>query len=280
MIKSVKDNIVRLFDTREADLPETPLGDPRLTQELLPAPSLAPAVDLTGKPRVVMTFGAGRSGKSTLLRWVVERAIDRDGETGTGAVLATVDTMRPTLQRFFPGAIVPKQPDGLERLVSRLIELKRTAAIDFGADASLVPLLNQVPDLQQMMQDHGVEPVALYLLTPRSSDLTVLMAMEAAKFQPMATGLILNMGTIVGQDPEAEFGQLRRHSVYKAAVDRGAVEVWMPKLHRAKEVEDRGISFRKALAADSGLGLFDRSRVSGWMAAMDQAFAPVASWLL
>jgi hypothetical protein len=278
VIKTVKDNIVRLFDTREAELPETPLADPRLTQEALPAPSLASAVDLSGKPRVVMTFGAGRSGKSTLLRWVVERAIERDGETG--AVLATVDAARPTLQRFFPSAIIPKQPDGLERLISRLIELKRTAAIDFGADASLVPLLAQVPDMQQMMLDHGVEPVALYLLSPRSSDLTVLMAMEAAKFRPTATALILNMGTIVGQDPEAEFGQLRRHSVYKAAVERGAVEIWMPRLYAAKAVEDRGIAFRKAVAADGGLGLFDRSRVAGWLTAMDQACAPIASWLL
>ena len=278
MIKSVKDNIVRLFDTREAELPETPLGDPRLTQDALPAVSLASAVDLTGKPRVVMTFGAGRSGKSTLLRWVVERALDRDGETG--AVLATADTLRPTLQRFFPGAIVPKQPDGLERLISRLVELKRTAAIDFGADASLVPLLTQVPDLQQMMLDHGVEPVALYLLSPRSADLTVLMAMEAARFQPTATALILNMGTMVGQDPEAEFGQLRRHSVYKAAIERGAVEIWLPRLFAAKAVEDRGIRFRQAVAADSGMSLFDRSRVASWLNAMDAACAPIASWLL
>jgi hypothetical protein len=278
MIKSVKDNIIRLFDARDDDLPETPLSAPRLTQEALPAPSLASAVDLSGKPRVVMTFGAGRSGKSTFLRWTVERAIDRDGETG--AVLATVDALRPTLQRFFPSAIVPKQPDGLERLISRLIELKRTAAIDFGADASLVPLLTQVPNMHQMMLDHGVEPVVLYLLSPRSADLTVLMAMEAARFQPTATALILNMGTMVGQDPEGEFGQLRRHSVYKAAVERGAVEIWMPRLFAAKAVEDRGIAFRKAVGADGGLGLFDRSRVANWLTAMDLACAPIASWLL
>jgi hypothetical protein len=278
VIKTVKDNIVRLFDTREAELPETPLGDPRLTQEVLPAPSLASAVDLSGKPRVVMTFGAGRSGKSTLLRWVVERAIDRDGETGV--VLASMDTARPTLQQFFPGAIVPRQADGLERLISRLIELKRTAAIDFGADASLVPLLNQVPDLHRMMLDHGVEPVVLYLLSPRSADLTVLMAMEAAGFRPEATALILNTGTMVGEDPEGEFGQLRRHSVYRAAIERGAVEIWMPRLFAARAVEDRRISFRKAVAPEAGLGLFERSKVAKWLGAMDLAFAPIASWLL
>jgi hypothetical protein len=278
MIKSVKDNIVRLFDTSDAELPETPLNAPGLTQQALPAPLLSAAVDLAGKPRVVMTFGAGRSGKSTLLRWVVERAIDRDGETGV--VLASMDMARPTLQQFFPGAIVPKQADGLERLISRLLELKRTAAIDFGADASLVPLLNQVPDLHRMMLDQGVEPVVLYLLSPRSADLTVLMAMEAAGFRPEATALIVNTGTMVGEDPEGEFGQLRRHSVYRAAIERGAVEIWMPRLFAARAVEDRRISFRKAVAPEAGLGLFERSKVAKWLGAMDLAFAPIASWLL
>jgi hypothetical protein len=48
--------------------------------------------------------------------------------------------------------------------------------------------------LQQMMESAGIEPVALYPLTPRSSDLTPLAVMEQAGFKPRATALILNEG--------------------------------------------------------------------------------------
>ena len=58
----------------------------------------------------------------------------------------------------------------------------------------------------------------------------------------------------------------------------------MPRLHAAKAVEDRRIGFRPAMNGEApeqgyGLGPFDRSRVRHWLAAMEDAFAPIASWL-
>jgi hypothetical protein len=52
----------------------------------------------------------------------------------------------------------------------------------------------------------------------------------------------------------------------------------------AKAVEDRRIGFRPAMNGEApergyGLGPFDRNRVWHWLAAMDDAFAPIASWL-
>jgi hypothetical protein len=135
------------------------------------------------------------------------------------------------------------------------------------------------------MEGAGVEPVALYPLTPRSSDLTPIAAMAQAGFRPKAAALILNEGrTDSTRAPLQEFGQIRRHSVYKSAIAQGAVEVWMPRLYAAKAIEDRRISFRQAVNGempDSGLGLgpFDRSRTRHWLAAMEEAFTPIASWL-
>lgn len=279
--KTVKDNIVQLFSESDEVLPETPLMiAPAAPWDPVSATGLT-AVDLTGKPRIIMTFGAGRSGKSTLLRWCVERA--QRTRSDEGLVLATADARRPTLKRFFPGAMMPGTPDGamawLEKLLSKLVETRKTAAIDFGADMSLVPLLAQLPNLHQVISDAGVEAVALYLLTPRSGDLTVLDGMEKVGFRPVATALILNMGTMMQADAEAEFAQIRRHSAYKAAIERGAVEIWMPRLWAARAVEDRGISFHVATEAESGIALFDRSRVFHWLNQMDQAFAPIGSWL-
>lgn len=285
MPKNLKDNIYQLFDNHEADLPEAQLEVPRLSQDGQTPPSLASGVDLSGKPKVLMVMGAGRSGKSTLLRWVVERALGSGNDPAP--VLATLDTLRPTLRHFFPGAMVVDKGRGLERLLGKLIDLKRSAAIDFGADQTLAPLLAQLPDLQIMMQAGGIEPVALYTLTPRPSDLTVLLSMEQAGFRPAATALVLNMGTMATTDSDAEFAQIRRHSVYQAAVERGAVEVWMPKLWAAEAVEGRRLGFRQAMAWAGGGGelpmpgmsVFDRSRVQHWLESMDRSFTPIASWL-
>jgi hypothetical protein len=273
------DNIIRLFEEREPDLPEMAIEVPRLSQDPGLPRSLDSAVDLTGKPRIIMTFGAGRSGKSTLLRWVVERS-QRAGVSDL--VLGSVDLRRPTLKQFFPGTMVPGSVSStgswLDRLLTRLIEGKMTAAIDFGADESILPLLGEMPDLQQIMADAGVEPVVLYMLTPRVSDLSTLLGMERSGFQPPATAMVLNMGTLMTDNPSKEFDRLRQHSSYKAVIERGAVEAWMPKLVTAKAIEDRCIGFWPAVNEKS-LSLLDRSRTARWLEVMEVAFAPIRSWL-
>jgi len=46
----------------------------------------------------------------------------------------------------------------------------------------------------KMMQDAGVEPVAIYPLSSSISDLSPLTTLEAAGFKPRATLIILNEG--------------------------------------------------------------------------------------
>jgi hypothetical protein len=174
----------------------------------------------------------------------------------------------------------------LEQLLTMIMETGKSVALDFGGgDTTLARLLAEVPDLQQMMEGAGVEPVALYPLTPRSSDLTPIAAMAQAGFRPKAAALILNEGRADStRAPLQEFGQIRRHSVYKSAIAQGAVEIWMPRLYAAKAIEDRRLGFRQAVNGEMptgglGLGPFDRSRTRHWLAAMEEAFAPIASWL-
>jgi hypothetical protein len=236
-----------------------------------------------------MAIGLGATGKTTLLRWLCERALERNDDD---LALATVDPVNRELGHYFPAAMAPptQEPaqvtEWLERLLTMIMETGKSVALDFGGgDTTLARLLMEVPDLQQMMEGAGVEPVALYPLSPRSSDLTPLAAMAQAGFLPKATALILNEGRADStRAPLQEFGQIRRHSVYKSAIAQGAVEVWMPRLYAAKAIEDRRIGFRQAANGempDGGLGLgpFDRSRTRHWLAAMEEAFAPIASWL-
>ena len=58
-------------------------------------------------------------------------------------------------------------------------------------------------------------------------DLVPLAETEAAGFQPAATALVCNERL----DPRDKFGPVIRHSVFRAALDRGAVPLWMPYLN-------------------------------------------------
>lgn len=278
MAKSTRDNIVALFEHPKTVLPDLPLdGPPAATKGTRSKESREDIVDLAGKPKAVMAFGAGQTGKSTLLRWVGEQC------AGRGVVLVTADAQRPTLARYFDDVSKPTSAQSvlgfIERVVTRAMRPPlMTVAIDFGADLTLSSLLLQVPSLHTLMDEAGVSPVAIYTLTPRVEDLTVLKTHEDAGFKPRATALVLNAGRMAGEDPEFEFSQIRRHAVYREAMERGAVEVWMPKLWAAKAVEDRRLQFRAAVASPD-LYIFDRSRVHHWLEQMDEAFAPIATWL-
>jgi hypothetical protein len=269
------------------DLDETPLAMLRQTSDQANAAgSASSSLDLTGQHKLVMTFGPGRSGKTLLLRWAVERAHQR--LDAAPVTVVTADAARPALKMYFSDVLAPGSQDGapafVARLLDRLEKSPRTVVMDFGADMTLLPLLKQIPDLDQTLVKAGVTPVALYLLTPRVIDLTVLDAMEQAGFKPQATALVLNLGSLdEGRDPTTEFAQLRRNSVYRAAIARGAVEIWMPRHFSAKAIEDRRMSLFRAAdnegGAATGLGIFDRSRAWHWLPAMETAFAPIASWL-
>jgi hypothetical protein len=141
--------------------------------------------------------------------------------------------------------------------------------------------------MAQVMIENGVHPVAVYPLSPRISDLAPLAALEAAGFQPQATLIILNEGRADPTVPrEHSFRTIMRHSVYRAAIDRGAFPVWMPRLYVAKDVEDRRLTFQQARDGIvpegrkvTPLGVFDRSSIHRWLQQMSVAFAPVMSWL-
>jgi hypothetical protein len=285
-----KDNVARMLEdpiglTDDAGaLPPPKLSAARSAPRPELRAAAAAAVDLSGRPKVVMTIGTGGTGKTTLLRWICEKAFERDD--ATQLMLATVDPVNRELGQYFVDTVSPQTADPaawLERLLAKIVETRWNAAIDFGGgDTSLPKLVTEVPDLLTVMEEAAIAPVAIYLLSPRVDDLTPLSEMQAAGFQPQATALVLNEGRVdTSREPAREFALLRRHPVYRAAIERGATEIWMPRLYAAQQIEARRIAYRQAAdgAGTPPLGVFDRSRVHRWLAAMDTAFAPIASWM-
>lgn len=253
---------------------------------------VAAAVDLSGRAKAWFAIGPGRSGKTTLLRYLAEVILD----DGREAVFAALDPQNRSLKGFLGGVQEPPTNDAaavakwLERLLRHLMAHRQSALLDLGGgDTSLGRLLADVPDLAEAMEEAGVSPVAVYTLGPRVDDLASLASFEARGFRPRAVAILLNEGLADPTLPrEDAFARVLRHSAFRAAVARGAVPLWMPRLEPAvaAEVEAKRLHFSDARDGQSPegrqvapLGPFDRSRVRKWLEAMEAELAPIRSWL-
>ena len=170
---------------------------------------------------------------------LAEKAVEQEANV----VFAAVDPENRELADYFAGVQQPPSYDPVavakwvEQFLSWVMKNQRSAVIDFGGgDTSLTRLITEVPDIVEMMQGAGVHPVALYLLSPRLGDLSALGTLEAAGFRPKATAIIRNEGVADPTLPrERAFARTMRHPAYEAALACGAVPLWMPRLHAAKE---------------------------------------------
>ena len=256
------------------------------------AVAVGSAADLSGKPKVWFAIGPGRSGKTMLLRWAAEMTANQGGS----AIVAAADPQNRSLKNYLEGVAEPPTNDAvatsrwLEALLRHVMDEKASAMVDLGGgDTALHKLLAMVPDLAESLEGAGVAPVAIYTLGPRVDDLAALASFEALGFQPAATVLVRNEGLADATTDRAEaFARILRHSAYRGAVERGAVEVWMPRLDPAvvQELEAKRLSFmqaRDAIQPESRqvapLGPFDRSRIRRWLLSMDAEFSPIKSWL-
>jgi hypothetical protein len=274
----------------EKEVPVGPAARPR--DDAAAALPTTSAVDLGDGPKALFVMGPGRSGKTTLLRYILEEA--RSGQSAP--IAAALDPQNRSLASFVNDVAQPDttDPTGVARWAEELLGFvmaeKQSALLDMGGgDLSMGKLLEDVPDLAASLEEAGVHPVALYTLSPRVDDLGVLAGYEAQGFQPRATALILNAGLADPTVPREEaFARVLRHSAFRAAVERGAVPIWMPRLDAgvAAEIEGKRLRFGQArdgqAPADQPgaiLGPFDRSRMRKWMADMATALAPIRSWI-
>lgn len=287
----IAENVVPLFDDADA-VEEFPVG-----HKLRPAPKslVLPAnvLDLSNRLKLVAAFGLGGCGKTTLLRYVTERMLERGGE----AKVAAIDPEGRSMGTYFPGGVYEPESHDPERVATWLrafidaLEREKASGIldTGGGDTAFGRVLLEMPDLVGNLHDAGIECVALFAFSPRIESLSALATLSDAGFNPAATALICNEGCVEGSiDPDQAFASVRRHSVYRAALDRGAVELRMPKLlpDLAMRIEKRKLQFRHVrdgVVPDGRkavpFGFSDRSSLRSWLLRMDAAMAPIASWL-
>ena len=263
------------FTPKRPVLPSQPL--PRPQAAAAPVSSNATAIDLSGKLKCLFFIGRGRIGKTTAIRVIAETMAERGGE----AVVAAVDPVNRSLRAFLDGVAEPKStdPEGVKdwlyQLLQSLIIDRRSGLIDLGGgDTSLTALLADMPDLADIMADGGVEPVAIHIVGTDPHDLTPLATTEAAGFRPRATAIVLNE---VHGRRATDFDQILQHPSYQQAIDRGAIQLWMPLLtpDAARVIDANNWHY---LDVKGKLGPFHASSVHQWLRRVGEDFAPISSW--
>ena len=246
-------------------------------------------VDLSGKKKIVFWIGRGKTGKTTGIRWAAEAAI----LAGTTLLMADMDPTNDTFSKYIDNVARPPEASDpaislkwLDKLLQHALEHRLSLLVDLGGgDTTLRRLVEQLPDLVEMAEAQGFAIVLFYTAGPQEEDLSPLATMEGLGFRPSATAIVLNEAMAdLGDSPLQAFARVLRHSAFLAAVGRGVVPIWMPRLLPAQQVEIRRLHFRDAAAGEVGqgktpLGPFDRSRVLNWLQAMDANFAGIRTWL-
>lgn len=253
-------------------------------------PRTMPVEDLATLARLWMLMGEGNSGKTMFARYLLDR-LERNGVLDQIVVGALAPGNRNLTQ--FVGAVM--QPpstdprataDYARKAMAALAKGRRSGVFDFGGgDASVRHLVEAVPNLALLMEDAGLALVAAYALTPRAADLTFLKTYERLGFQPRATVLLLNLARA---ETPASFDGLRRQPEYKAAIARGAVEVWIPAMPQdvALRIERAQVHFSQARDGTApegrkpaGITLLERVMVREWMDAMDAELRVLDGWM-
>ena len=245
----------------------------------------ATGVDLSGRNKVIFAAGRGKTGKTTFLRWVAEKALAE----GRPFLMADIDPTNASFASYFEDVSRPDtdDPAGVNRWLQSFIEYavqeQISAVIDMGGgDTTLRTLATEMPGFAQQIEEAGLIPVNFYLAGSQPDDMAPVATMAARGYRPRARAIILNESAAeVGLSREQAFGRVIRNRAFLDEMKTGAVNLWMPRLHAADAVESRRSTYALAGAGQTTppLGLFDRSRVRDWLDRMDRAFEGVRSWM-
>jgi len=255
-----------------------------LAPQTEPEPAIAQGIDLAGQTKIIFAAGRGKTGKTTLLRWIAETSFQR----GSTPILADIDPSNASFSRYFDDVARPEtdNPVGVARWLQQLIEHcvteHESAIVDLGGgDTTLRTLATEMPELAVAMEATGAAPVMLYLLGTQAEDLTPALTLSARGFAPQAQALVLNEVAVDAGATRADaFGRLTSLPGF-IELAKTSVPVWMPRLHAAEAIEVRQCRYFDARdgRVTPALGMFDAARLRAWLEAMDRRFAGIGSWI-
>lgn len=236
-----------------------------------------PGLDLSGKRKAWFLIGRGRIGKTTFARWLAETMDQRGG----AAIIAAADPVNRSLRQFLDNVTEPPSSDPedvktwLRDLLQYQMEEQLDSIIDLGGgNTSLSALLADMPDLADVLSQSGVEAVACHVIGADPHDCVPLAVTEAEGFQPKATVIVLNEA----HGRRHRFDAVLAQAEVRAALDRGAMQLWMPLLNAeaARQCDRHGWRYYQVR---STAGPFTASAVQTWLRRMAAEFEPIKTWL-
>jgi hypothetical protein len=259
-----------------------PLGAQRAHQE--PEPEIQTGINLAGKTKIVFAAGRGKTGKTTLLRWITEISILNGGTP----ILADVDPSNAAFSHYFADVARPDTdtPAGvvtwLQDLIEHCIIEQQSAIIDLGGgDTTLRTLATEMPGLADHIEASGLSPVIFHLIGIQPEDLEPATTLTMRGFTPKAQALVFNEFSIEpGLTRDRAFDRIMGAPSY-GALAKASLRLWMPRLAAADAVESRQCTYVAARdgAIDPPLGIFEAARVRAWLNTMDRRFSGVSSWI-
>lgn len=247
-------------------------------------PQIEQGVDLAGRTKIVFAAGRGKTGKTTLLRWVAEISNERHGQ----AILADIDPSNASFSRYFDDVARPPtdNPAGVARWLQQLIEHciaeKQSAIVDLGGgDTTLRTLATEMPGFGAHIEASGLVPVMLYMLGTQPEDLTPAVTLSNRGFSTKAQALVFNEFAIeAGTTRNEAFDRITKSESF-GKLARSSVTVWMPRLFAAEAIESRECRFFEARdnRVSPPLGVFDHARLNAWLQSMDRRFGGISSWV-
>lgn len=237
--------------------------------------------------------GRGGTGKTNFARWMASQLFER--QMGN-VVIAALDPGVRLLAQFVENVMQPPSTDAgetrewLRNFLGLVMKHRVGGLADMGGgDTSWVSLLRTAPNLTGDMHDAGVALVAAYFFSTAPDDPALMGADVRAGFAPPATALVLNMNLV---DGPGAYDAVRAHPDYRAALDRGAVEIVVPRLEPqrlANRIESRRFHFFQARDGivpdgsphkpiDAGM---ERTIIRAWLESMEDETKPLldAGWL-
>ena len=259
-----------------------------VADEIRRSPRTLPIPDLSTVARLWLLIGEGNTGKTMLARYLIEQLAHHGVDDPVIAALAPGNR---NLADFAPGTEQPPSADPTAtaawatKYLRAMQQTRVNGVWDFGGgDMSLRMMVQAEPDLADRSEQEGVAIVAAYLFSPRLDDLAFLKTFEKVGFRPRATALVLNLGKA---DSPSAFNDIRRQPEYQAALDRGAVELWLPPLEQriALAIEKARVFFAEARdgtgARPVAISAFERVKVREWLLRVDVEFRAIeqAGWM-
>ena len=218
-----------------------------------------PLLTSDGTDRMVLAvkMGRGRTGGSTLLDWLIQRARSE----GRAIAIADADRRNPTLAGLYPpgqcgGASQPatdETADVLDFVMAKLGEMaeQRTSLVlDLGGGDRLLSELGRDLGLLEFCASTGAAPLALLMSGPETDDFEhVLTLWRSETFRAEHTVLVLNENLVArNRTPAGAFDAILMRPELKEMAANGVLPIFMPRLPCMPMMRDLGLSFSEAMA--------------------------------